>query len=100
MPALPGGHALRYRYQQGGNVIDLSDPGILSYKKEKMSDGREKITIIRKEVKEENATFDVRVGTEKGDVSAPRVVRGYKIAPPVPLEKIEEIEIKKETEKK
>ncbi|MCG6188983.1 hypothetical protein [Maribellus maritimus] len=31
------------------NVIDLSDPGIISYKKKKMKDGKEKITIIRTE---------------------------------------------------
>jgi len=39
--------------KSAGNVIDLSDPGIISYKKKKMSDGREKIEIIRKEVPEE-----------------------------------------------
>jgi len=33
----------------GGNVIDLSDPGIISYKKKKLSGGREKIEIIRDE---------------------------------------------------
>ncbi len=32
-----------------GNVINLADPGIISYKKKKLSGGREKITIIRKE---------------------------------------------------
>lgn len=35
------------------NVIDLSDEGIISFKKKKMSGGRERITIIRNEVKEE-----------------------------------------------
>ena len=39
--------------EKKGNVIDLSDPGIISFKKKKMSGGREKITIIRNEVKEE-----------------------------------------------
>jgi hypothetical protein len=33
------------------NIIDLSDPGIISYEKKKLKDGREKIIIIRKEVK-------------------------------------------------
>ena len=37
-----------------GNVIDLSDPGVISFKKKKMSGGREKITIIRNEVKDED----------------------------------------------
>ncbi len=36
-----------------GNVIDLSDPGIIEYKKKKISGGREKITIIRHEVDED-----------------------------------------------
>ncbi len=31
-----------------GNVIDLSDPGIISYEKKDLKDGKEKITIIRK----------------------------------------------------
>lgn len=30
-----------------GNVIDLSDPGIISYDKKELKDGKEKITIIR-----------------------------------------------------
>ncbi|NOR73764.1 MAG: hypothetical protein GQ525_01260 [Draconibacterium sp.] len=30
-----------------GNVIDLSDPGIISYEKKDLKDGKEKITIIR-----------------------------------------------------
>lgn len=40
--------------KKSGNVIDLSDPGIISYNKKKMKNGTEKITIIRKEVPEEN----------------------------------------------
>ncbi len=51
-PSLPGIHL-----SQGGNsenVIDLSDPGIISYKKKKMSNGREKITIIRNEPTEKD----------------------------------------------
>jgi hypothetical protein len=37
------------------NVIDLSDPGIVSFKKSKKKDGLEKITIIRKEPDEKGA---------------------------------------------
>ena len=37
---------------QGRNVIDLSAPGIISFEKKKLSGGREKITIIRNEVKQ------------------------------------------------
>ena len=36
------------------NIIDLSDPGIISYDKKKMKNGTEKITIIRKEIKDED----------------------------------------------
>jgi hypothetical protein len=36
-----------------GNIIDLGDPGIISYKKKKLRGGREKITIIRNEPTEE-----------------------------------------------
>ncbi len=32
---------------QKGNVIDLSDPGIISYEKKELKDGTEKITIVR-----------------------------------------------------
>ena len=34
--------------EKSDNVIDLSDPGIISFKKKKMSGDREKITIVRK----------------------------------------------------
>ena len=34
------------------NIIDLSDPGIVSYKKKKGKDGTEKITIVRKQANE------------------------------------------------
>ena len=38
---------MRIEKQTSGNVIDLSDPGIISYDKKELRDGREKITIIR-----------------------------------------------------
>lgn len=50
VPPVPG---MIFRGKKG-NVIDLSDPGIISYKKKKLSGGREKITIIRNEVEDEN----------------------------------------------
>ena len=34
--------------KHGGNVIDLSDPGIISFDKKDLKDGKEKIVIIRK----------------------------------------------------
>lgn len=52
VPPVPG---LRF-FERGNseNIIDLSDPGIISYKKKKMKDGREKITIIRNEPDEKD----------------------------------------------
>jgi hypothetical protein len=39
---------LRFNRNKNNNIIDLSDSGIVSYKKKKLSGGREKIVIIRK----------------------------------------------------
>jgi hypothetical protein len=39
---------LRFNRNKNENIIDLSDSGIISYKKKKLSGGREKIVIIRK----------------------------------------------------
>jgi hypothetical protein len=43
------------QHQTSGNVIDLNDPGIISFKKKGMSGGREKIEIIRKKGSEDHA---------------------------------------------
>jgi hypothetical protein len=54
MPGVPPPpHApkvMMIRHQQGKNIIDLSDPGIISYDKKIQKDGTEKITIVRKQV--------------------------------------------------
>jgi hypothetical protein len=51
------------RHLPGRNVIDLGDPGIISYQKKRLSGGREKITIIRNEVnEEENGLFNIKEG--------------------------------------
>jgi len=50
------------RIQQSGQVINLNDPNIISYKKKKMSGDREKIEIIRKRSAEnENMRFNINV---------------------------------------
>lgn len=46
--------ARRMKDKKQSNKIDLSDPGIISYEKKKLSGGREKIVIIRNEVKNED----------------------------------------------
>lgn len=42
------------RDRQNKNVIDLSDPGIISYDKKIQKDGTEKITIVRKQLEEKD----------------------------------------------
>jgi len=42
------------RDRQNKNVIDLSDPGIISYDKKIQKDGTEKITIVRKQMEEKH----------------------------------------------
>ena len=49
-PRAPG--LMFFGKQNSENVIDLSDPGIISYKKKLNKDGTEKITIVRKQVDE------------------------------------------------
>ena len=43
-----------FRKQKKENIIDLSDPGIISFKKKVNKDGTEKITIVRKQVPQED----------------------------------------------
>ncbi len=50
-----------------GNVIDLSDPGVISFKKKKLSGGREKITIIRNEPDENVKNVEEIIVTGKGN---------------------------------
>ncbi len=45
-------HVMMFRNNKSKNMIDLSDPGIISYDKKLRKDGTEKITIVRKQVDE------------------------------------------------
>jgi len=45
-------HVMMMRSPKNKNVIDLSDPGIISYDKKIQKNGTEKITIVRKQVPE------------------------------------------------
>ena len=51
-PVPPIDQGMRFLQRRQGNMIDLSDPAVISFKKKKLSGGREKITIIRNEVSE------------------------------------------------
>lgn len=55
------------------NVIDLSDPGIVSFKKKLNKDGTEKITIVRKQVSEEDLFFNKEIDIPNA-VSAPVII--------------------------
>ncbi len=44
-----------------GNVIDLSDPGIISYDKKELKNGREKIVIVREKPSEEDIEMNEEI---------------------------------------
>lgn len=63
-----------------GNLIDLSDPGIISFKKKKLSKGREKITIIRNEVEEQGVELHEEIIIDKNGgpsmmITTPKVAK-------------------------
>jgi hypothetical protein len=51
-PGPPAPPVVRFLGRQSENVIDLGDDDVISYKRKKLSGGREKITVIRNEAKE------------------------------------------------
>lgn len=53
VPRPPHIRDIRIEKRNNANVIDLSDPEIISFKKKANKDGTEKITIVRKQVNEE-----------------------------------------------
>ena len=65
-PMPPTPHMEMVKIQHSGQVINLNDPNIISFKKKKMSGGREKIEIIRKKsANDENTSFNINFdGTE------------------------------------
>lgn len=73
------------RAPRNKNVIDLSDPGIIKYDKKIQKDGTEKITIVRKQVVEEDNDemfFDENVhgnvfwhGSTPGETKTIRVIK-------------------------
>lgn len=67
-PHAPG--MMMFRNHSNRNVIDLSDPGIISYDKKLRKDGTEKITIVRKQVNEDEGVMieDMMLDAPRGDV--------------------------------
>jgi len=55
-PAPPVQHIMKFKHT--GQVIDLNDPGVVSFKKKDLKGGLEKIEIIRKKADENTADFD------------------------------------------
>jgi hypothetical protein len=53
-PNLAPAHKIIRIDKRDGNVIDLSDPGIISFEKKDLKDGREKITIVREKPAKES----------------------------------------------
>ncbi|HYQ56800.1 MAG TPA: hypothetical protein VEP89_05570 [Draconibacterium sp.] len=64
---------IRIDKQKSGNVIDLSDPGIISYDKKELRNGKEKIVIIREKPSEENVDVHEEIIIQ-GNHSAPMLL--------------------------
>jgi len=72
-PVPPMPHMRMMKMQHSGQIINLNDPNIISFKKKEMSGGREKIEIIRKKTDTpEDITFDYRLDHES---MAPELMR-------------------------
>ena len=65
-PVPPVPHMRMMGIQHSGQIIDLNDPNIISFKKKEMSGDREKIEIIRKKSDDnENSTFNLRFDNDE-----------------------------------
>jgi hypothetical protein len=69
-PKVP--HIVKLNKKLHGNIIDLSDPGIISYKKKKLKGGREKIILIRNEPSDEES-LEQEVVIKVPDIPDPAV---------------------------
>lgn len=56
-----GPKVMMMKMHKQGNVIDLSDPGIISYEKKDLKDGKEKITIVRKKPTEKDMEMHKKI---------------------------------------
>ncbi len=59
--SIRGPKAMFFGKPKKENIIDLSDPGIISFKKKINKDGTEKITIVRKQPKEEDIELEEEI---------------------------------------
>lgn len=71
-PVPPVPHVRMMKMQHSGQIINLNDPNIVSFKKKEMSGDREKIEIIRKKSEgPKDMTFDFEFDNESGAPEAP-----------------------------
>ena len=68
MPPVP--HMKMMRIQHSGQIINLNDPNIISFKKKGMSGDREKIEIIRKK-SESNGNTNFNINIDDAELMAP-----------------------------
>lgn len=66
---------IRIDKQKSGNVIDLSHPGIISYEKKELRNGKEKIVIIREKPSEEDVEENEEI-IINGSGTAPVILHG------------------------
>lgn len=105
VPPMPPSHLKMFRHVQPGQVINLNDPNVVSFKKKDMKGGLEKIEIIRKKTEEpENMQFNYQFDDQmempelpgmEGDSQRMKIIE-KRIK--VDGEKNENIEIEVETE--
>jgi hypothetical protein len=76
-------HVMMWHAKQNKNVIDLSDPGIISYDKKIQKDGTEKITIVRKQKPEGQDEEEVIIHSPHGNAmffgDSPKNVKTIKV---------------------
>lgn len=73
-PVPPFPHIKMMKMQHSGQIIDLNDPNIVSYKKKDVKGDMEKIEIIRKKSEiGENMTFDFNIDHDLMSPEAPEV---------------------------
>ncbi|WP_163324895.1 hypothetical protein [Draconibacterium mangrovi] len=72
-PATAGPKMIRIEKQKNDNVIDLSDPGIISFEKKELKNGKEKIVIVREKPSEEDVEVHEEIIMHNSD-AAPMII--------------------------
>ena len=72
-PGSAGPKVFHINKQKSGNVIDLSDPGIISFEKKELKNGKEKIVIVREKPSEEDVEVHEEIIMHNSD-AAPMII--------------------------